>query len=84
MSIRDSISNVSKLLVKVHDADLKAQLQEALLNAQGEALDLQSKLGETQAENAHLSEELRKANELSAATDQLTTLAMRTGSKTKR
>lgn len=60
MSMRESISNVANLLVKVHDADLKAQLQEALLNAQGEALDLQVQVAQLQEEKAKLAEQLRE------------------------
>ncbi len=71
MSIKDSIGNVAKLLVKVHDADLKAQLQVALLSAQGEALDLQERVARLQEENAQLSDQLRKRDELSDIAEQL-------------
>lgn len=54
MSIRESIGTAVNLLVKVHDADLKAQLQAALLDAQGEALDLQERVALLQEENAEL------------------------------
>ena len=71
MSIRESIGTAVNLLVKVHDANLKAQLQEALLSAQGEALDLQERMARLQDDNVRLSDELRKRDELSGVADQL-------------
>lgn len=71
MSIRESIGNVTKLLVKVHDAELKAELQEALLNAQGEALDLQERLARFQEENAELREQLRSKSQADKLAEQL-------------
>ena len=43
MSIRESIAKAVKLVLKVHDADLKDQLQAALFDARGHALDLQER-----------------------------------------
>ncbi len=63
MSMKDSIGNVAKLLVNVHDGELKAQLQEALLNAQGEALDLQERVARLQEENAELRRRLEARDE---------------------
>ena len=71
MSIKDSIGNVAKLLVKVHDADLKAQLQEALLSAQGEGLDLQERVAELQEENARLRGERDARDEVAKVSEQL-------------
>lgn len=58
--MRESISGVVKLLVDVHDADLKAKLQAALLDAQGEALNLQEKVARLQEGNAEFAEQLRE------------------------
>ncbi len=63
MGMRESISNVIKLLVKVRDADLKAELQEALLDAQGEALDLQERVARLQEENVELRKRLGAKDE---------------------
>ena len=63
MSIRESIGAVSTLLIKVHDAGLKAELQAALLSAQGEALDLQERFARLLEENAKLREQLRDRTE---------------------
>lgn len=67
MGMRESIKNITNLLINVHDADLKAQLQTAVLDAQGEALNLQERLAKLQEENA----ELRKRAESSDRASEL-------------
>lgn len=47
MSIKDYLGNMKALLVKVHDLELKSELLALLLDAQGEALDLQERLANT-------------------------------------
>lgn len=71
MSIKDSIGSVIKLLVNVHDAELKAQLTEALIDAQGDALALQERVAHLQEENAQLRQQLQAHDEASKLADQL-------------
>lgn len=46
MSIKDYLGNIKTLLVNVHDAEVKAEILTALLDAQGEALNLQERFGQ--------------------------------------
>lgn len=71
MGLKDSIGAAVKLLVDVRDADLKARLQEALLAAQGEALDLQERLTGLLKDNTQLSQQLQALEELSKTAGQL-------------
>lgn len=58
MSIIDSFKTASSIVVKVHDADIKAEIQAALLNAQGEALELQARVATLQEENVELHKDI--------------------------
>lgn len=71
MSLKDYFGNIKTLLVRVHDAELKAELQAALLDAQGEALDLQERVARLQEENLELSEQLRERDERSGIAERL-------------
>lgn len=67
MSITDYFGNIKSLLVRVHDAELKAELLAQVLDAQGEALNLQDRIARLQDENSKLRkqlEEIHRASEL--------------------
>ncbi len=61
--MRESITNVANLLVNVHDAELKAELQAALIDAQGEALALQERVARLQEKNTELTRCLEARDE---------------------
>lgn len=60
MSIKDYLGNIKTLLVDIPNADLKAEIQSALIDAQGEALDLQERVALLQEENSKLADQLRE------------------------
>ncbi len=60
MGIGESIKVALGLAVKVRDAKLQADIQAALISAQGEALSLQQRVSELLEENDALKAELRK------------------------
>ena len=63
ISIKECIGNATTLLLKLRDADLKVEIQAALLAAQGEALDLQQRFGQLQEENAKLKKRFEARDE---------------------
>ena len=71
MSIKDYFGNIKTLLVEVPNAELKAQILAALVDAQSEALDLQDRIGRLQEEIARLKAERDARNEVDEVRDQL-------------
>ena len=71
MGIKDYFGNIKTLLVDIPNAELKAEIRGAVLNAQSEALDLQEKVGQLQEENAKLRAEHDARDEIAKIADQL-------------
>lgn len=71
MSIIETVKTAADLAVKLHDGDLKAALQQSLLDAQGEALALQQQLFDMQVENRRLTDEIRKRDDTSELADKI-------------
>ena len=64
MSVIDNFKSISNLLRKVRDADLKAELQQALLETQGALLELQERSSEQQQELGELKSEVQRLNDI--------------------
>lgn len=64
MSIIDNFKSISNLLRKVRDAELKAELQQALLETQGALLELQEQNSKQQQELGELKSEIERLDDI--------------------
>ena len=62
MGIGDKIKGIGELVVQVHDADLKVELQQRILDLQSDCFTLQERNSEVLARNTELREALDAAS----------------------
>jgi|GEM_PF-2860669 len=71
MNVKDYFVTLKNFLFKVHDAELKGELQAALIEARQAALHLQDQVADIQGENAKLKAALAASDEAAALKDTL-------------